>query len=541
LISENFNRKLFEKELQVLESARADIAAGKHENSALLTEYKKIVDSYDKLLTLTRKIFKINDLQGKSLLKREGEIKNLLDNAGQGFLTFGMDVIVDRGYSAECERIFGRKISNMNVLKLLSGDDYKQNELIAGVLQDVWEKDDAAVVYEHFSKLPKVIKINELYLALQLKPILPVEGNEPLIMLILTDITEKLKAEEQVAYLSYHDKLTSLYNRAYVDEWLLSHQPGEHYPLSVIMVDLNGLKLTNDVFGHVEGDRLLVKLAQVMTRSCRKKDIIARWGGDEFIILLPETDMKACVGVCERIKVGCEQEKDYPVELSVALGMATQQNYGESISNLFGIAENRMYSNKLQESKEVRRKILLGLEEILHAKCYEDQGHIERIKKLSIAFAMQLGFKADSAEIKQLTLLAGLHDIGKVAVPRDILGKPCPLTPGEWEIVRSHSEIGYRMAQSIGETAVGEIILALHERWDGQGYPLGLRGKQIPLLARLLAIVDAYDVMTHDRVYRQALSREEALLEIEQWGGKQFDPELASLFVTKIKQLVPRS
>ncbi|WP_347488965.1 diguanylate cyclase [Desulfoscipio sp. XC116] len=531
MISPDYSRKLFKKEFEILETALFELAAGKYEHNELLPEYKALVASYEELLTLTRKTFKISDAQGRNLLKREGEIKNLLNNAGQGFLTFGKDLLVNREYSAECSRIFGQKIGKLNILTLLSVEDDEQNRVFAEVFRCIWQTEDAELQRDCISKLPEVININELYLSVDCKVITPVEGDESLVMLILTDITDKYKAQEQVAFLSYHDKLTLLYNRAYVEEWLSELSPQSGYPLSVIMADMNGLKLTNDVFGHAQGDNLLVRLAGVLLRCCRKTDIVARWGGDEFIVLLPGTDKDVCVKVCERIKTACMEEKGSPIELSVALGVATRQSPLGSMADLFSMAESRMYANKLRESKQVRRKIIRGLQEILNARCYETYGHAKRLEDLLLAFAGSLGYTRESVEMRHLSLLAGLHDIGKVAVSGKILDKPGPLTAGEWESIRSHSEIGFRMAQSIGETAVGELILAHHERWDGQGYPYGMRGEQIPRLARLFAIVDAYDVMTHDCPYREVLSQAHALKEIEKGSGTQFDPELAKAFM----------
>ncbi|GBF34976.1 metal dependent phosphohydrolase [Desulfocucumis palustris] len=532
-------KKLFEKELNILETAMAEIEAGGLTEGELLSNYKSLVMNYKKLLDLTRKIFRINDIQTKNLFRREKEIKNLLDNAGQGFLCFGKDLTVKSEYSAECIRIFGRRIGKANILSLLAGDDFQQNELLAGGLKAVWQTENETLQRLYLDKLPGLVKINESYLTIEYKLIPPDEnGLETQIMLIITDVSDKYKAEEQVAYLSCHDKLTSLYNRAYIELWTSQMQTGENLPLSVIMADLNGLKLINDVFGHLQGDLLLVKLARVFLDCCRKKDIVARWGGDEFLILLPGTDENACAKVCRRIKAACGQVKDMPIELSVALGSATQHSPGSGISELFKIAEKVMYNNKLLESQKVRRKIIMSMEEILYDRCFEDRGHIERIKILAVNFAKYLGFKAKSVQMRNLNLLAALHDIGKVAIPGEILGKPGPLSAGEWEIMQGHSEIGFRMAQSIGETAVAEAILGLHERWDGQGYPLGLRGEEIPLPARLLAIVDVYDVITHDHPYRQAVSRKEALKEIEKGSGSQFDPELVRLFLDNANRLL---
>lgn len=535
MIDRDFQRQLFNTELQVLEHALLDLAEGKYEGNEFLEDYKLIVKNYERLLTFTRRIFKISDIQARNLMQRENEIKNILNNAGQGFLTFGRDLIIDREYSAECEKLFGHKISRMNILELLQNEDEEQNALFAEVFQSVLESTDEETQLKSISKLPKVIKREDRYLSIELKPIPPnSEDDNFLCMLILTDVTEKHKAQEQVAFLSFHDKLTSLYNRAFIDNWLEDFQPEGNFPLSVIMADLNGLKLANDVFGHFQGDKLLKGLGKVLLHCTRKSDIVARWGGDEFLILLPGTDMSACIKVAERIIEGCKHQEDLPTELSVSLGMATQQESTKNICDLFGIAENRMYSDKLQKSKEVRRRLILSVEKELHTRFFEDPGHIERVERLAVNLAQDAELSVGSIELDKLSLMTRLHDIGKVGIPKDILGKHSKLTKQEWEIMQRHSEVGFRMAQSIDELLVAEAILALRECWDGSGYPRGLKGDQIPLLSRLVSIVDAFDVMTHDRPYRLARSQEDAIKELEKGSGKQFDPHLTQLFITKI-------
>lgn len=535
MMERDFQRQLFSTELQVLERALSDLAKGKYAGNELLDDYKLIVTNYEKLLTFTRRIFKISDIQAKNLLQRENEIKNILDNAGQGFLTFGRDLIIDREYSAECEKIFGGKINRRNILDLLKTEDEDQNILFAEVFKCVLELTDQELIQQAISKLPKIIKRDEHYLSIELKPIPPnYEDDNLLCMLILTDVTEKHKAQEQVAFLSFHDKLTSLYNRAYIDNWLEEFQPGENFPLSVIMADLNGLKLANDVFGHIQGDLLLKRLAKVLLHSTRRTDIVARWGGDEFLILLPGTDSIDCNKIAERIKESCKEQEGVPTELSVSLGMATQKVFTKNISDLFGIAENRMYSDKLQKSKEVRSKLILSVEKELHKRFFEEPGHVERVGRLAFSLAQAAELSAGSIELDNLSLMTRLHDIGKVGIPKEILGKDSKLTSQEWEIMQRHSEIGFRMAQSIDELVVAQAILGLREHWDGSGYPRGLKGTEIPLLSRIVAIVDAFDVMTHDRPYRLAMHWEEAVEELKKASGKQFDPQLTDLFITKL-------
>ena len=294
---------------------------------------------------------------------------------------------------------------------------------------------------------------------------------------------------------------------------------------------MNGLKLVNDVFGHQQGDSLLVAMAKVLRKACQPKDIVARWGGDEFLVILPQADKSYCRAVCERISAECNAVAEAAIPLSAAIGTATVESGTARLAELFNIAENRMYNDKLTRGKEVRSKMIASLGEILRTSCYEDDGHNERIMKIVAEFIDFLGMNSEPDDLKSIVKLAKLHDIGKVAIPKDILGKQGPLTPGEWEIVKSHSDIGYRMAQSIGEVTMAEIILSLHECWDGSGYPYGLKGDKIPLLSRIFALAEAYEVITHDRPYKSAIDSSAAREEIKAGIGRRFDPVLAKRFL----------
>ncbi|MEG6585126.1 bifunctional diguanylate cyclase/phosphohydrolase [Dendrosporobacter sp. 1207_IL3150] len=534
MISKDFERELFESEIKTLESARAEVADAKYKDNELLSSYNKLIKEYDKLLKLTRKIFKISDSQGKSLKQREYEVKNLLNNANQGFLTFGSDLIINKEYSAECLKIFEKKISSLNVADILA-DNEQQRHNIEQILRSVFDCYDPDQKLSHLRQLPRVLKLDDKYINLECKIIEQdtSETDQTVLMLISTDVTEKQRAEQTIKYLSYHDKLTGLYNRAYVEQHLDQIECTSNRPISVILADMNGLKITNDVFGHDKGDRLLIQAAQLLIKCCRKNDIIARWGGDEFFIILPNTDADSCEKVCARIKEACKQVPPDPIEMSIALGSASTDSISAGIFELFSIAETRMYSNKIIESKTIRKNIIMKMEQALEDRCFENHGHTKRLKLKAAMFAELLGFGEGSPESKNLELLTMLHDIGKVAIPKEVLGKPGPLTSAEWDIIEAHSEIGYRMAQSIGEQVVAEAILAMHERWDGTGYPYGLKETEIPLITRITAIVDVFDILTHDRPYKKALTKSEALKEIIESDG-QFDPHLVKIFVENI-------
>jgi len=171
---------------------------------------------------------------------------------------------------------------------------------------------------------------------------------------IYRDITEKKKSEENIRYLSFHDKLTDLYNRAFFEEELLRIDTERQFPISLIMGDLNNLKLANDIFGHEEGDRLLVKIAEILRSSCREEDVIARWGGDEFVILLPKTDEEAASSICSRIKEACKESESYPVQPSISLGADTRSSCEESVNKMLSVAEMQMYKNKQLEHEETQ-------------------------------------------------------------------------------------------------------------------------------------------------------------------------------------------
>ena len=347
---------------------------------------------------------------------------------------------------------------------------------------------------------------------------------------IYTDISERKKAEEKIKYLSYHDKLTGLFNRAYFEEQLRLWDQPVHLPLSIIIGDVNGLKLTNDVFGHLEGDRLLIKIADILQEVCGKNGVAARWGGDEFVVVFPKCTQQQVVSYCEAITQKCEDAKEDPIKISIALGWATKTTEQDNIYTVIKDAEEKMYRHKLLESKSTRSNIIASLQKSLHERNLETAEHCKRLQ----ALALRLGREVELLpyQLDELSLLGILHDIGNIAIDDSILTKSGRLTQEEWEMLKAHPEIGYRIAQTSQELfPIAEYILSHHEHWDGGGYPRGLKGEQIPLLARILAIADAYDAMTSYRTYRQPMTHEEALIEIEKGAGSQFDPQLVNSFI----------
>lgn len=523
---------LFETEQTILDGALADLAASSYTGNELLPRYGLLATQYQKLLTVTRKIFHISDSQGEMLQRQQNDIQLLLDNANQGFLTFGDDLKVDRQYSAACTKMFGEKIAGVSIVHLLGRENESLQITLQQKLRQLFDG-SAGEAPAKLAQLPAKFQIGDKTISVESKVIASsTAGGAPfLVMMILTDITEKLRAMDQIQFLNDHDKLTTLHNRDYVEANLSGLEKPGFLPFSVIMADMNGLKLVNDVFGHQQGDLFLSAMSEALKAACRSQDIVARWGGDEFVVLMPNTDANECRRVCADIQQACAERTDLAIPLSAGIGAETQNLGVPRILELMRTAEHRMYNDKLIRSKVMRAAIIARLKKLLAERGSGSVGHQERVKKLALAFISFLGIPFSAAEQGMLQQLTQLHDIGMTAIPAEIISLPRSLTAAEWEVVKTHSEIGFRMAQSIGEPVLADTILALHERWDGTGYPCGLTADEIPFWARLFGIVDAYDAMTHDRPYKAVVGKNAALAEIAAGQGTQFDPQLAKAFL----------
>jgi len=348
--------------------------------------------------------------------------------------------------------------------------------------------------------------------------------------LLLEEIEVRKASEERIKYKSYHDELTGLYNRAYYNEQLIAFDKDDYLPLSIILADLNGLKITNDTLGHDEGDRLLINVASIISQNCRANDVVARIGGDEFVVVLPNASEEHAKEVCQMIKDACSNAAIDPIKPSVALGSATKNNTDQNLSSLFKIAEDNMYENKMYESEGTQSGILESMKAMLRETTAETSAHSHRMEFMALKMGEVLGLSTQ--ELNALSSLADLHDLGKIAIPEHVLLKEGPLTEEEWEKIKRHPDIGFKIASSSPKLSkIAEGILAHHEHWDGSGYPHGLKGEEIPLLSRIITITDAFDVMTTGRPYKAGVDKKVAIEEIERCSGTQFDPMLVRFFV----------
>ncbi|RQD70986.1 MAG: diguanylate cyclase [Tindallia sp. MSAO_Bac2] len=352
---------------------------------------------------------------------------------------------------------------------------------------------------------------------------------------LYTDIRKRKTAESSIHYLSFHDNMTGLYNRAYFEEELNRLDNPRRYPLSLIMADANNLKLTNDAFGHAAGDKLLITIADILKQVCRQDDVVARVGGDEFVLLLPNTGESEAQKVIDRIRNSCEEIDADPIPVSVALGAATKFDQDQTLHSIYQKAEDRMYEDKLLRHHKDQSSLVHKLVQLLESRTWLSTEKRLQVKDLVLRLGKQMDLPDD--ELYELFLLAMFHDVGKVGVPVDILKKPGPLSPAEYEIVKKYCEIGFRISLSAPQIAiVAHDILSQQEKWDGHGYPQQLKGTEIPFFARMISVVTSYIAMTTPRPYAKALSQEEAIDELLKSSGSQFDPEIVKVFINEILQ-----
>lgn len=350
---------------------------------------------------------------------------------------------------------------------------------------------------------------------------------------IISDVTERKQAEKEIRYLSYHDYLTGLYNRRFYEEELGRLDVPDNLPITLIMADVNGLKLINDSFGHAMGDELLKKAARLITEAVPEGSVVARLGGDEFIIILPQTDIFEAVEVINNLKEKTSNEKIEAFEISISFGYEIKEMEDQDIQDIYKRAEDDMYRHKLYESASIKNKTIELIMNTLYEKSSREMLHSRRVSQLCRSIAVQMRLSKD--EVNQIGTAGLMHDIGKMGIDEKILNKVGHLNFEEWQEMQRHPEIGYRILSSSNEfSEMSKYVYQHHERWDGKGYPKKLAREEISIQARIIGVADAYDAMTCDRTYRKGLTQAEAVRELKKHAGTQFDPEVTQIFVERV-------
>ena len=364
----------------------------------------------------------------------------------------------------------------------------------------------------------------------------PIRNNQEHILGIVwvfCDITEKLAKIKEIEYLGFHDELTGLGNRRYLEAKLNQFNQEAYLPLAVIIGDANGLKLVNDAFGHFIGDELLIKIAEAIKSACRSDDHIFRYGGDEFIVLLPNTSETEAEKISKRIHQACSEIQIGSVKFSMSLGWAVKKNPDDNLMEIIMVAENFMYKRKECDRSFLKEDIIQKIMDSLELNVESEKLHSEHVSDMCERLAGELNLETEDRE--KCKKAGKYHDIGKSIIDKAILDKSEPLSAEEWHLIKQHSENGYRLLSiDPNYRDIAEYVLQHHERWDGKGYPKGLKGEEIQYISRIIAICDSYDAMTSNRPYRRALSDEEAIKEIIDRSGSQFDPNIAKVFIEKV-------
>lgn len=380
-------------------------------------------------------------------------------------------------------------------------------------------------------------KKDEKYIELEVNDVTDNLDRELGKLVILSNITKLKKLLLELEKISWEDTLTDTYNRNFFERESKRLDHREYYPLGLILGDVNGLKKVNDQQGHAEGDKLLQRVAETLKSSVPPKAILCRIGGDEFGILVPSTSQGEIKSIYNAVYENCSYKEGGTNYHPITLGSFIKE-YKEQISfkDMFKKADEELYQNKLLIGTGDRDNNITILTKILQEKNVETKDHLDRVGYLARIFARKI--EMTQYETIQLHLISKLHDIGKIMIPDHILFKPGPLKEEEWILMKEHAKKGYEIIkESQALSSIAEDILYHHERWDGTGYPEGKKGEEIPLISRIINIIDSFDVMISGRVYQKEKSIEEAMEEIKRGAGTQFDPFLSGIFIEMIEEL----
>ncbi|MCD4713791.1 MAG: diguanylate cyclase [Clostridiales bacterium] len=456
------------------------------------------------------------------LMESESRYKELFDNASALIFTFNSN-----GNLTSCNKTFKETFvidENSQVLQL---DDLFSETTLSRFRRQSFFEACLDNIDDRLELEMKNLKGELLFIEMRNRVIFN-SGEMVEIQSVANDITDKKRAEETVKFLMEHDAMTGLYNRVYFDRKLDEYAKAGHKNLAIIIGDVNGLKMINDAFGHKSGDALLQEISKVfLSVFDEETDIIARLSGDEFAILTLKKNIDILI---DRVNVKCKEQRVFPFPMDISLGYAIQKNKSQSIDSLFREADHQMYRKKLRESKRIKSMMIQSLQNQLSETSLETFEHCHRMKNTAEQIGVMLNLSEALMEELELTIL--MHDIGMVSISSEILEKTEPLTDEDRKAIRKHSEIGYHLLISSPNLAgVGEYVLSHHENYDGTGYPQGLKGMEIPLVSRIVAVADGYDAMTTDRPYRTAISHNEAIKDILGQSGKKYDPSVVHAFI----------
>ena len=363
-------------------------------------------------------------------------------------------------------------------------------------------------------------------------------NQEDIYMSTVIDISERKKAEEMMHYLNYHDQTTGLNNRQYYESHIEKVDVEGNYPLTLIKIDINGMKLINDAFGYEMGDTLVKKVVSLIKPIVYNSDMFCRFGGSDFLIVYTKVQKPYIDIIMAQINHMMTNETIQNIKVSVSSAYAVKSSSEEDLNLVLKKAEMRLSREKLIDTSSMLSRTIEIIMNSLYEKNSREMEHSKRVSYWCEKIAQRMNL--DSHIVSKLRIAGLMHDIGKIGIPDSILDKPDRLTEEEFNLIRKHSEVGYRILSAANEfSEIADYILAHHERWDGMGYPKGLKGSEIPIYARIISVADSFDAMTSDRAYRKAMSFQQAKQEIIKFSSVQFDPSVVKVFLEIIDSDTP--
>ena len=351
------------------------------------------------------------------------------------------------------------------------------------------------------------------------------------IYLALKDITEGQMRIERLSEAGVFDPLTGAYYRSRLPELLRKIDKPENLPIAFFMFDVNGMKIVNDIFGYAEGNSLLTKCATILSLASPPRGIMVRMSGDEFMLMVPKCSKQEREYIAEKVAQYTSEEASEMITPDISIGIGAKESEKQNVETALRKTEEKLITVRSRDSASFKNSIVKDLLRHLSNKNYETTKHVVRVKGLSLMLGESIGLGQE--RMTTLSLAADIHDIGKVVIPDEILGKRGNLTREDWEQIKRHPVISYSIANALPKyRSTSEAVLYHHEFWDGSGYPEGLKGEEIPLLSRILSIADAYDIMLNTTHYKpRSFTPKEALNEIKHCAGTQFDPNLVRYFI----------
>ncbi len=402
---------------------------------------------------------------------------------------------------------------------------------------------DQCLGLEEFLNVIKTIEHNDGVIHVEISPLVNGKreyfehslslGPDNRVISLCRQTTDTVNHIQDMKYLSDFDELTGLYNSRYFIDMIKKHVVHTSLPISIIVCDVNGLKAINDKYGFEEGDEVLLDLTVVLNNIKVENKTVSRVAGDEFAVILPNTTKAEAESIIENINNLCVQNKVGRIPFSIGYGVDTATSGDESLLHLIKSVEELLYKQKVYTSSGKKDNSIGLINSIFHAKNKREQLHSERVSDICLEMAKALGWS--QLDQRKISTAGLLHDIGKIGISEALLNKTDKLTDEEYAEMCTHPEIGFRILQSFDNMKeLSEYAYSHHEKWDGTGYPRQLKGTEIPIEARILAIADTYDAITSARSYREGQSKEFAITELIKCKNTQFDPDLVDVFIEKV-------